>query len=238
MSRRSPRRITAVAFGLGLATVAASCGRGPLAHWPHALNPAVAVPDSFVAFETTRGRIDIMARTAWSPAGVDRFYTLVREHYYDGARFFRVVKNFVAQFGISGDPALNRAWRVRRLADEPVKHSNTRGTISYARGGPGTRTVQLYINLKDNARLDTLSGFGFPPIAEVISGMNVVDSLYSGYGEAAPRAGPQSGRSGPSQDSIQVAGNAYLVRGWPKLDYIKSARVVREWRSPGHGEIE
>jgi peptidyl-prolyl cis-trans isomerase A (cyclophilin A) len=239
MSRQSAHRITAVVAALGIATAAASCGRVPIAHWPHSLNPAIAVPDSFVvALETSRGRIDIMARSAWSPAGVDRFYTLVREHYYDDTRFFRVVKNFVAQFGISGDPALNRAWRVRRLADEPVKHSNTRGTISYARGGPGTRTVQLYINLKDNARLDTLSGFGFPPIAEVIAGMNVVDSLYSGYGEATARAGPQPGRSGPSQDSIQVAGNAYLTRGWPKLDYIKSARVVREWRSPGHGEIE
>ena len=144
MNRQSARRISAVAAALAIVTVAASCGRGPFPRWPHALNPAIAVPDSFVVtFETSRGRIDIMARSAWSPAGVDRFYTLVREQYYDGSRFFRVVKNFVAQFGISGDPALNRAWRVRRLADEPVKHSNTRGTISYARGGQGTRTVQL-----------------------------------------------------------------------------------------------
>jgi len=237
---RSPIGHFAGALALaGLAAAVASCSHAPFVRGSHALDPAIAVPDSFVvAFETSRGRIDVMAHTAWSPAGVDRFYTLVREHYYDGARFFRVVKNFVAQFGISGDPALNRAWRVRRLADDPVKHSNTRGTISYARGGAGTRTVQLYINLKDNARLDSLNGFGFPPIAEVVSGMNVVDSLYSGYGESTPRSGPTPGHAGPSQDSIQTAGNRYLERGWPKLDYIKSARVIREWRSPARGEIE
>ena len=91
--------------------------------------------------------------------------------------------------------------------------------------------MQLFINLRDNPRLDTLSGFGFPPIAEVVSGMDVVDSLYSGYGEAAPRSGPQPGREGPSQDSIARQGNAYLARGWPKLDYIKTARIVQEWRS-------
>ena len=130
MSRSSIGRIAGALAFAGSAAFVTSCGRAPFTRATHALDPAIAVPDSFVvAFETTRGRIDIMARTGWSPAGVDRFYTLVREQYFDGARFFRVVKNFVAQFGISGNPALNRAWRVRRLADEPVKHSNTRGTI-------------------------------------------------------------------------------------------------------------
>ncbi|MDB4878535.1 MAG: peptidyl-prolyl cis-trans isomerase cyclophilin type [Gemmatimonadetes bacterium] len=196
-------------------------------------NPNTAVPDSFVvAFETTRGRFDVMARKQWAPIGTDRFYTLVRAKHYDDARFFRVVKDFVAQFGLSGDPAVNDAWRVRCIADEPVKHSNTRGTIAYARGGPGTRSVQLFVNLKDNPKLDTLSGFGFPPIAEVVAGMPVVDSLYSGYGESSARSGPQPGREGPSQDTINTKGNAYLKAGWPKLDYIKTARVVQEWRSP------
>jgi peptidyl-prolyl cis-trans isomerase A (cyclophilin A) len=111
-----------------------------------------------------------------------------------------------------------------------VKHGNTRGTIAYARGGPGTRSTQLYINLANNPKLDTLSGFGFPAIAEVISGMSAVDSLYNGYGDSAPRSGPQFGREGPAQDSIVRQGNAYLARGWPKLDFIKSARVIREWR--------
>jgi peptidyl-prolyl cis-trans isomerase A (cyclophilin A) len=193
----------------------------------------VGVPDSFVVrFETSRGAFDVMARKAWAPNGVDRLYTLARDRYYDGARFFRVVKDFVAQFGIAADPRLTAAWRVRAIADEPVHHTNSRGTLSYARGGPGTRTTQLYINLKDNARLDTLNGFGFPPIAEVIAGMEVVDSLYSGYGEAAR---PGGRGQGPSQDSITRQGNSYLVRGFPKLDYIVSARVTREWRLTGGG---
>jgi peptidyl-prolyl cis-trans isomerase A (cyclophilin A) len=195
-------------------------------------NPSVAVPDSFVvAFQTSRGRFDTMVHSDWAPTGADRFYQLVGDRYFDGVRFFRVVKNFVAQFGIAGNPAVNAAWDVRRMADEPVRHTNARGTISYARGGPGTRTVQLYVNLRDNSRLDSLSGFGFPPIAEVISGMAVVDSLYSGYGEGAPESGARPGRAGPSQDSITVLGNAYLERGWPRLDYIRTARVIREWRS-------
>jgi peptidyl-prolyl cis-trans isomerase A (cyclophilin A) len=210
----------------------ASCTSLPLGGCKQEIpDPKVAVPDSFrVAFETSRGHFEMVARKAWAPNGVDRFYTLVKSGYFDGDRFFRVVKGFVAQFGISGDPKTNDAWHVRCLADEPVKHSNTRGTVAYARGGPGTRSGQFYINLRDNPKLDTLSGFGFPPIAEVTQGMDVVDSLYNGYGEAAPRSGPQYGHEGPSQDSIMKLGNAYLVKGWPKLDYVKTARVVQEWR--------
>jgi len=192
---------------------------------------SVSVPDSFVvAFETSRGRFDVMARKNWAPIGVDRFYTLVRARHYDGARFFRVVKNFVAQFGLSGDPKVDNAWKTRCIADEPVRHTNLRGTISYARGGPGTRSAQLFINLRDNPTLDSLDRFGFPPIGDVVDGMAVVDSLYSGYGDSPARSGPQPGREGPSQDSIRAEGNAYLTRGWPMLDYIKTARVVKEWR--------
>jgi peptidyl-prolyl cis-trans isomerase A (cyclophilin A) len=222
------RRIVLV----GAATLGASaCWAWPFSHGPLRLSQDLAVPDSFVvAFETSRGRFDVMARKQWSPNGVDRLYTLVRARHYDDARFFRVVKDFVAQFGLAGDPSVNNAWKIRGIGDEPVRHTNSRGTIAYARGGPGTRSIQLYINLKDNPRLDSLNGFGFPPIAEVVSGLAVVDSLYSGYGESTPRTGVQPGRSGPSQDSIVTQGNAYLIRGWPKLDYIKTARVVREWR--------
>jgi peptidyl-prolyl cis-trans isomerase A (cyclophilin A) len=188
-------------------------------------------PDSFVvSFATSRGNVDVMARKNWSPIGAARLYDLVQSHYYDEARFYRTVNNFVAQFGLSGDAKTNADWRDRCISDEPVQHSNTRGTIAYARGDSNTRSVQLYINLRDNPKLDTLSGFGFPPVAEVVNGMDVVDSLYNGYGEAAPRSGPQYGREGPSQDSIRLQGNAYLARGWPKLDYIKTARVVKEWR--------
>ena len=222
------RRIVLV----GAATLGASaCWAWPFSRAPLRSSQDLAVPDSFVvAFETSRGRFDVMARKQWSPNGVDRLYTLVRARHYDDARFFRVVKDFVAQFGLAGDPKVNNAWKIRGIGDEPVRHTNSRGTIAYARGGPGTRSVQLYINLKDNPRLDSLNGFGFPPIAEVVTGLAVVDSLYSGYGESTPRTGAQPGRPGPSQDSIVTQGNAYLIRGWPKLDYIKTARVVWEWR--------
>lgn len=221
------RRLALVAA----ATLGVSCASWPFGGRPEGLSENVAVPDSFVvAFETTRGRFDVMARKNWAPVGVDRFYTLIRSRHYDNARFFRVVKDFVAQFGLSGDPKIDDAWKIRRIADEPVRHTNSRGTIAYARGGPGTRSVQLFVNLRDNPRLDSLNGFGFPPIAEVVDGMAVVDSLYSGYGDGAARGGPQPGRQGPSQDSIVTQGNAYLLRGWPRLDYIKTARVVKEWR--------
>jgi peptidyl-prolyl cis-trans isomerase A (cyclophilin A) len=224
---KSLRSLALIVFAtLGLS----SCMMWPFGRKPPTLDVNVAVPDSFVvAFETSRGRFDAMARKSWAPIGVDRFYTLVRARHFDNARFFRVVNNFVAQFGLSGDPAISAAWRVRRIADDSVKHTNSRGTIAYARGGPGTRTVQLFVNLVDNARLDTLNGFGFPPIGEVVSGMAVVDSLDNGYGEAA-RGTAQPGRSVPSQDSITRQGNPYLTRVWPKLDYIKTARVVKEWR--------
>ena len=221
------RRLALVAA----ATLGVSCASWPFGGRSEGMSENVAVPDSFVvAFETTRGRFDVMARKNWAPVGVDRLYTLIRSRHYDNARFFRVVKDFVAQFGLSGNPKIDDAWKVRRIADEPVRHTNSRGTIAYARGGPGTRSVQLFVNLRDNPRLDSLNGFGFPPIAEVVDGMAVVDSLYSGYGDGAARSGPQPGRQGPSQDSIMTQGNAYLLRGWPKLDYIKTARVVHEWR--------
>jgi cyclophilin family peptidyl-prolyl cis-trans isomerase len=190
------------------------------------------VPDSFlVTFETSRGPVDVMARKAWSPLGVARLYALLQERHFDDVRFFRVIKNYVAQFGLSGDPKVNDAWRDRCISDEPVKHLNTRGAISYARGDSNTRGVQLFINLKDNPKLDTLGGFGFPPIAEVVRGMEAVDSLYNGYGESAPKSGSQYGREGPSQDSIGKKGSVYLNGGWPKLDYVKTARIVKEWKS-------
>jgi cyclophilin family peptidyl-prolyl cis-trans isomerase len=217
--------------GAGIATIAiasclttASACRGPTG------TPVAAVPDSFVvALETSRGRVDLMARKSWSPIAAGRLYDLVNENHFDGARFFRVINGYVAQFGLSGKPEIDKAWRGRRLEDEPVKHSNTRGTVSFARGGPGTRSVQLFINLVDNQMLDTLGGFGFPPVAEVVSGLAVVDSLYGGYGDASPKSGAQPGREGPSQDSIVARGNAYLAEGWPKLDSIATARIVQRW---------
>jgi peptidyl-prolyl cis-trans isomerase A (cyclophilin A) len=189
------------------------------------------LPDSFVvAFETSRGRFDVMARKSWAPLAAARFHELVAARYFDDVRFFRVIKGFVAQFGISGDPKISAAWRRRCIADEPVRHTNARGTLAYGEAGPSTRSVQMFINLADNPDLDS-AGVGFPPFAEVVSGMSVVDSLYAGYGDMAPRSGTQYGREGPSQDSMFRKGNAYVVPGWPKLDYVKTARIVQEWRA-------
>jgi peptidyl-prolyl cis-trans isomerase A (cyclophilin A) len=223
---RPPARRLGVATILAVAASTACRGGNPLlAPNPGAL--AKAAPDSFeVRLETTRGPATLRVYRAWSPLGVDRFHYLVSHGFYDGARFFRVVAGFVAQFGLSGIPSLDSAWADRRIPDEPVRQSNVRGTISYARGGPNTRSQQLYINLVDNVRLDTVSTFGFPPIGRVIDGPAAIDSLYSGYGGTNRQRLP-----GPSQDSIRVAGNAYLDRQFPLLDRIVRARVIKEWRS-------
>ncbi len=188
----------------------------------------VVGPDSFdVNMVTTRGPMLIRVRRSWAPLGADRFYALVRNHYFDSVAFHRTIRNYVAQFGIHGDTAVSRAWRGKSILDEPVKAVNQKGTLSYARSGANTRGVQLFFNLVDNTpRLDTLNGFGFPPIGQVIRGMNVLDSLnweYSGTrgGETFP---------GPSQDSLTRQGNAYLHRKFPRLDYILKARIARQWR--------
>jgi cyclophilin family peptidyl-prolyl cis-trans isomerase len=182
-------------------------------------------PDSFdVEMVTTKGTMRVRVRRPWSPHGADRFHALVSQRYFDDVAFHRVIRNFVAQFGIHGDTAVSRAWRGQGIVDEAVMAPNRRGTLSYARGGPGSRSVQLFFNTVDNTpRLDTLNGFGFPPIGEVVEGLGVLDSLtweYSGTrgGETFP---------GPSQDSIGRLGNAYLRRAFPRLDYIVTARVVR-----------
>jgi len=211
---------------LSLTALSLACSRHSPLLAPTPKDLAWVAPDSFVVtFETSRGEILVSAHRDWSPLGVDRLHFLVTHGYYDGARFFRVVPGFVVQWGIAGDPALSSVWGERRLPDEPVKQSNTRGRVSYARSGPNTRSVQLYINTGANPRLDTTSTFGFPPIGQVRSGIELVDSMYAEY---SCRRGSQG--TCPSQDSIEVNGNAYLGRVYPKLDYIKRARVVREWK--------
>jgi peptidyl-prolyl cis-trans isomerase A (cyclophilin A) len=152
----------------------------------------------------------------WAPAGADHFYSLVKTGYYDGNRFFRVVRNFVVQFGVSGDVGANRLWSNAYLRDDPVKQRNVRGTLTYAKDGPNTRTTQLFINLKDNKALDKQ---GFAPIGKVVSGMDVVDRFYGSYGEMAPR-----GR-GPDPSRIASEGNGYLDAEFSRLDYIKKAAV-------------
>jgi len=175
-------------------------------------------PATFRArFETRKGDFVIEVHRDWAPLGTDRFYNLVRGGYYDGTRFFRVISGFMAQFGIHGDPQVSAAWRGARIPDDPVRQRNTRGAVSFATAGPGTRTTQLFINYGDNSRLD---GIGFAPFGRVVEGMEVVDRLHAGYGEGAPR-----GR-GPDQGRIEAEGNAYLEREFPELDQIRRATIV------------
>jgi peptidyl-prolyl cis-trans isomerase A (cyclophilin A) len=177
-------------------------------------------PDSFkVRFETSRGPFVVQVTRAWAPNGVDRFHYLVRNEFYDGVRFFRVVPGFVAQFGIHGNPAISEAWRDRRIPDDSVKQSNQTGFITFASSGPNSRTTQLFINKRDNRRLDAM---GFAPIGLIVEGQVVADSLYEGYGEGPPRGG------GPEQSLIGSQGNAYLERAFPRLDSIVRARIIKD----------
>lgn len=175
-------------------------------------------PQEFdIRFETTKGEFTARAHRDWSPNGVDRLHELVSGGFFEDIAFFRVLDGFVAQFGISGDPGTASEWRQKQIEDDPVKASNTQGTISFAMAGPGTRTTQLFVNLSDNTRLDSM---GFSPVAEVTEGMDVVQSLHGGYGEGAPRG------NGPDQGRIQQHGNAYLKESFPKLDYVTKAEIV------------
>jgi peptidyl-prolyl cis-trans isomerase A (cyclophilin A) len=186
------------------------------------LNPALLnekAPEKFQAkFDTSKGVFVIEVTRAWSPNGADRFYNLVKNGYYDDCRFFRVIEGFMVQFGINGDPKINSALNNANIKDDPVKESNGRGYVTYAKSSqPNSRTTQIFINFKDNSFLDSQ---GFSPFGKVIDGMNVVDSLYKGYGEGAP-----SGQ-GPSQGDIHAKGNPYLEKSFPKLDYVKTATIV------------
>lgn len=188
---------------------------------PALLQPASLnqkAPDVYeVKFATTKGDFVVKVTRGWAPLGADRFYNLVRHHFYDEASFFRVLPGFVVQFGISANPQVARVWQTASIKDDRVTQSNRRGFLSFATGGPNTRTTQVFINLGDNRSLD---GMGFSPFGEVIQGMEIVDQLYSGYGEGAP-----SGR-GPNQGLIQSEGKTYLDKNFPKLDSIKTATVV------------
>jgi len=184
---------------------------------PAALNEKA--PTTYKArFDTSKGPIVIEVRRDWAPNGADRFYNLVKNGFYDDTRFFRVIKDFMVQFGINGDPGISAPWRTATIKDDPVKQSNKRGTITFATSGPNSRTSQVFINFKDNAGLD---GQGFSPFGQVAAGMNVVDSLFNGYGEGAPH-----GR-GPDQGRIQREGNAYLMRDFPNLDHVRKATIEK-----------
>ncbi len=208
-------------FSVALALLtAAGCSSPPpkqSAAPPAAAKPAQAPAQFRAKVETSKGDFLIEVRREWAPRGADRFHELVDTKFYDNTRFFRVVRNFVVQWGIHGDPAVSRLWANMRILDEPVKRSNKKGAVSFAMLGPASRTTQVFINLADNVRLDKS---GFAAFGQVVEGMNVVERLYLAYGEGPPR-GP-----GPDQNKIETEGNAYLERQFPRLDYIKRALIV------------
>jgi peptidyl-prolyl cis-trans isomerase A (cyclophilin A) len=185
------------------------------------LRPALLkdkAPETYqVKFETSKGDFTVSVTRAWAPLGADRFYNLAKHHFFDNESLFRVLKGFVAQFGISAYPPVNAAWEKATIKDDPVTQSNKKYFLTFATAGPNTRTTQLFINLADNPRLDTM---GFAPFGQVTDGMNVVDTLYADYGEGAP------GGSGPNQDEIQKQGKPYLDKNFPKLDYIKTTTLT------------
>jgi peptidyl-prolyl cis-trans isomerase A (cyclophilin A) len=183
---------------------------------------APRAPETFqVRVQTTKGVMRWEIHRAWSPNGVDRFYQLVRIGYYDGNRFFRVIPNKWAQFGINGNPKIASTWRTKTIPDDPRVESNVRGTIAYAFAVPNGRTTQLFINLRDNR--PTHDKEPFVPIGKVMEGMNVADALYSGYGESAG-GGIRAGH----QDAMFNGGDAYFEANFPLLDSIGRVTVVRE----------
>jgi peptidyl-prolyl cis-trans isomerase A (cyclophilin A) len=181
----------------------------------------IKAPETFKArFETTQGNFDIEAKRAWSPNGVDRLYQLITKNYYQDISIFRVVPNFVAQFGIHNDTLINNSWQRSGIEDEPVTLKNDAMTIAFARGGVKSRSNQIFINLKDNYRLDKLaySGVtGFPVVAKVIAGKENVLKFYDGYGE----------KLGRKQDAISKFGNVFVREEYPKVDFITKAYILK-----------
>ena len=181
---------------------------------PSLMNPATlkaTAPDLFrVKFATTHGDFVVEVHRAWAPLGADRFYNLVVNNFFTDAAFFRYVPNFIVQFGLPANPAIGRVWQSANIKDDPVKHGNTKGTLVFATAGPNTRTTQFFINFADNTPLDAQ---GFAAFGSVVSGMNIVEGLYSGYGEK------------PDQGAITTQGKAYIDKNFPKLDTIKSTTI-------------
>jgi peptidyl-prolyl cis-trans isomerase A (cyclophilin A) len=203
----------AIGVAASVAVTATASAAPPAALLKPAALKAKAPAVYTVAFTTTKGRFEVRVQRSLAPRGADRFYNLVRARFYDGVKFFRVLPGFVVQFGISGYPAVSSAWESTQIPDDPVKGSNTRGTITFANAGANTRTTQVFINYGANTNLDAL---GFAPFGKVTKGMNVVGKLYGAYGEAAS----------DMQSEIEAQGNAFLKREFPKLDAVITARVV------------
>ncbi|MGC1272986.1 MAG: peptidylprolyl isomerase [Planctomycetaceae bacterium] len=191
---------------------------------PEAGNRDPEAPATYqVLLDTTEGEVVIDVDRSLAPRGADRLYRLVNEGFYDGAKFFRVVDGFVVQFGMAADPAVHAKWGEANFRDDPVKGSNTKGTITFATSGPNSRSTQIFINLADNEWLDDA---GFAPFGKVTKGMDVVEAFHSGYGEGPPQG------TGPDQGRIAAEGNAYLDAEFPELDGIKTARILSENGEP------
>jgi peptidyl-prolyl cis-trans isomerase A (cyclophilin A) len=195
----------------GAATGAANPNKAKLAT-PSQLNEKA--PETYKAkFDTSAGVFVIEVHRDWAPLGADRFYNLVKNGFYDDVRFFRVLDGFMAQFGMNGEPKIQAAWGRANFMDDPVKQSNKRGFLTFAKSSaPNSRSTQVFINFVDNANLDAQ---GFAPFGQVVEGMDKVDKLYSGYGR----------QNVPDQGKITAEGNAYLAKEYPKLDYIKKATI-------------
>jgi len=210
------RVTTALALATTVLVPGVASAQAPAAPKPSLMNPASLseqAPASFKArFDTSAGEFIVTVTRAWAPAGADRFYNLVKNGFFDGARFFRVVPGFMVQFGIHGDPDIQRNWQNASIKDDPVTQSNRRGTITFATRGPNTRTTQLFINFGSNGGLDKQ---GFAPFGEVTTGMASVDKINAQYGEQ------------PNQGSMQANGNAYLNKEFPKLDFVKKATIEK-----------
>ena len=212
------RVLTSVALALAMLVTAAAGASAQSAGLTSPAPRKEKAPDTYkVKFDTSAGVFVIQVTRAWAPLGADRFYNLVKAGFYDETRFFRAIPNFMVQFGIHGDPAVSAAWRNARIGVDKVTQSNKKGFITYAMGAsPDTRTTQVFINFRDNSNLD---GMGFAPFGQVVEGMDVVDKIYTGYGEGAPRG------KGPEQGRVQMEGNAYLKKAFPKMDFIKKATI-------------
>ena len=216
--------VTTVFCGALLIALAPVSGaeEGTAAPNPALLDPSLATakaPDTYkVAMETTAGNFVIEVHRDWAPHGADRFYNLVKIGYFNDVSFFRVIKGFMAQAGMNGDPAVSNVWLKARIPADPVKESNTKGMVTFAMGAqPDTRSAQFFVNYVNNSFLDAS---GFAPFGKVVEGFDSVKALYNGYGEGAPRG------KGPSQGKLFSDGNAYLKGDFPKLDYIVSATIV------------
>jgi peptidyl-prolyl cis-trans isomerase A (cyclophilin A) len=210
-------------FALAVAVALALAGCSPSNETKEKAAPAAATPKPVpgvyhVRLDTSKGLVDLEIHRDWAPRGADHFYELVHSGFFNDSRFFRVVRDFVVQFGINGDPQTDLLWASAMLPDDPVKEHNVKGTLTFAMRGPNTRTTQLFINLSDNRK--SLDGHGFAPIGRVTAGMDVVESLYSFYGDMPPMG------QGPDPNLIQRQGSAYLESHFPRLDFIKKA-VIR-----------